>query len=76
MGLAWAKAAGQAYVPLQFPSLIAGAVGLAMVGLATGAAAVQLGRRDDAVARAEVDRLVGEATGAASALARRYVGND
>ncbi|HZU73027.1 MAG TPA: hypothetical protein VE990_09690 [Acidimicrobiales bacterium] len=76
MGLAWAKGAGFAYVPLQIAPLLAATVGLAMVGLAVGALAIQTGRRLDAEAEAGLDGLVEQATEAAAALRRRYVGND
>jgi hypothetical protein len=63
MGLAWSGAARLIYVPLQVPWLVSGgAVGLALVGTAFAAWNIQLGRRHDAVHRAEVEQIVRDVT--------------
>lgn len=59
LGLAWRGAARTIYVPLQLPWVISGSVaGLGLIGLAYGALSIHLGRREDAVHRAEVEDLV------------------
>ena len=62
VGLAWRGSARTPYVPLQIPYLVSGCLaGLALTGLCLGAWNIQIGRRDDARHRAEVETLVTEA---------------
>jgi len=69
MGLAWRGAARTVYVPLQMPWIVSGVfAGIALVGFALGAASIHLGRRDDAVHRAEVEDLVRSAATLAEEL--------
>jgi len=59
LGLAWRGAARTIYVPLQMPWVLSGGfAGIALIGLAYGALSIHLGRRQDAVHRAEVEDLV------------------
>jgi len=59
LALAWRGAARTIYVPLQMPWVLSGGfAGLALIGLAYGAISIHLGRRQDAVHRAEVEDLV------------------
>ena len=59
LALSWRGAARTVYVPLQLPWVVSGAIaGLATIGLAIGAWSIQLGRRQDAAHRAEVDEVV------------------
>src|SRR5439155_961274 len=59
IGYSWAKVAGLVDVWRQMPYLVsAGFAGLALIGLAYGAISIHLGRRQDAVHRAEVEELV------------------
>ena len=57
--LSWRGVARTVYVPLQVPWLVSGAIaGLATIGLALGAWSIQMGRRQDAAHRAEVEQVV------------------
>lgn len=59
LALAWRGAARTIYVPLQMPWVVSGGLaGLGLVGLAYGALSIHLGRRQDAVHRAQVEDLV------------------
>jgi hypothetical protein len=59
LGLAWRGAARTIYVPLQMPWVLSGGfAGLALIGFAYGALSIHLGRRQDAVHRADVENLV------------------
>jgi hypothetical protein len=59
LGVAWKGAAATLVVALQLPNIVAGAVGgLALLGFALGLVLVQARRRDEAVRRAEFDRVV------------------
>lgn len=59
LGLAWRGAARTVYVPLQMPWVVSGGMaGLGLLGLAYGAISIHLGRRQDAVHRAQVEDLV------------------
>ncbi|MEA3056811.1 MAG: hypothetical protein QOD30_2243 [Actinomycetota bacterium] len=62
LALGWQGTDGVTFVPFQTPWLVsAGVGGLAMLGMALGAASIHLGRRDDAAHRARVEALVREA---------------
>jgi hypothetical protein len=72
LGLAWRGAARTIYVPLQMPWVISGGLaGLGLIGFAYGALSIHLGRRQDAVHRAEVEDLVRAAATLAEELRRR-----
>ena len=59
LGLAWRGAARTVYVPLQMPWVLSGGfAGIGLIGLAYGALSIHLGRRKDAIHRAEVEDLV------------------
>ena len=58
-GLAWRGVARTVYVPFQLPWVISGGfAGLGLLGLALAAWSIHLGRRQDAIHRAEVEDLV------------------
>ncbi|HET6793494.1 MAG TPA: hypothetical protein VFH45_03575 [Acidimicrobiales bacterium] len=76
MAEAWSHAAGFAYVPQQAAPVLAGVLGVALVGLGLGAWDLYLGRRQDAAHRAEADRLVTEATRLAHLLGQAAVRKD
>ena len=60
--LGWRGGARTAYVPLQVPWLVSGAIGgLALLGLALGSWSIHLGRRQDAEHRAVVEQVVRQA---------------
>jgi hypothetical protein len=59
LGVAWKGAAATLVVALQLPYIVSGAVGgLALLGFALGLLLVQARRRDEAVRRADFDRVV------------------
>lgn len=72
LGLAWSRVAGTALVPFQTPALVAGLVGLALVGLGLAAYDVHLGRLQDARQRQALDGVVRQATEVAHILATRH----
>jgi hypothetical protein len=59
VAVGWKGAAASLDVAVQLPYVVSGAVaGLATIGLAAGLLLVQARRRDEALERAEMDRLV------------------
>ena len=59
VGVAWKGAAATLVVALQLPYITSGAIGgLSLLGFALGLVLVQARRRDEAVRRAEFDRVV------------------
>jgi hypothetical protein len=59
LGVAWKGAAATLIVALQLPYIVSGAIGgLVLLGFALGLVLVQARRRDEAVRRAEFDRVV------------------
>ena len=71
LGLAWRGAARTIYVPLQMPWVLSGGfAGIGLLGLAYGALSIDLGRRQDAIHRAEVEELVRTAATLAEELRR------
>ena len=59
LGVAWKGAAATLVVALQLPYIVSGALGgLALLGFALGLVLIQARRREEAVRRAEFDRVV------------------